>query len=442
MPVIVQKGGITPGPLYIPALRCKMGDWTYYATCLRFQDVAERIVAAESIHDTTRHSDLLQRKLRPERIEEISTYLQKQKEHFFNSLVVSVYRGSVEWLDLELENPEVNPVDTIPSYMISDINMAFGVLYLSGKEELYAVDGQHRVAGIQHALEEEPTLGIDHISVLFVRDDKDEGRQRTRRLFATLNRYARPVSEGERIALDEDDAYAIVTRRLIDEHPLLKEKRTAELQIGSLGKTDFSFTTTLNIYKTAQILCDRRKSGWTKDALTYIRPASGVIEEIYNTCKEFWDGLAIIDSEVAKLENTGSETIVQTARRNGGNLLFRPVGQLAFARATRLITNSKNETGCSATLDAMKMLREAPVKGAYEVNSPLWSGLLWNPAGDGSMLVAQNRQQLAARILCYYTCRCYLPPKRNLTAAGQYQKLTAEYQKLTANLSATLPPLQ
>ena len=49
--------------------------------------------------------------------------------------------------------------------------------------------------------------------------------QRSRRLFSTLNRYAKPVSMRDIIALDEDDVVAIASRDLIDTHPLFARDR-------------------------------------------------------------------------------------------------------------------------------------------------------------------------------------------------------------------------
>ena len=48
--------------------------------------------------------------------------------------------------------------------------------------------------------------------------------ERTRRLFTTLNRYAKPVKKSEIIALDEDDIIAIITRELVEKYPLFREK--------------------------------------------------------------------------------------------------------------------------------------------------------------------------------------------------------------------------
>ena len=39
-----------------------------------------------------------------------------------------------------------------------------------------------------------------------------------RRLFSSLNRYARATDESTNIIMDEDDGIAILTRRLIAEH--------------------------------------------------------------------------------------------------------------------------------------------------------------------------------------------------------------------------------
>lgn len=55
--------------------------------------------------------------------------------------------------------------------------------------------------------------------------DSIEGKTRTRRIFSTLNRYAKPVGKGDIIALDEDDIVAIITRDLLEEYPLFQNKK-------------------------------------------------------------------------------------------------------------------------------------------------------------------------------------------------------------------------
>ena len=92
-----------------------------------------------------------------------------------------------------------------------------------GLEQLYAIDGQHRIAGIKAALEilntpegieQHDRLANEDLAVLFVSADieREGQRERVRRLFTTLNKEAKKVSDAEIVALDEDDVAAVVTR--------------------------------------------------------------------------------------------------------------------------------------------------------------------------------------------------------------------------------------
>jgi DNA sulfur modification protein DndB len=72
---------------------------------------------------------------------------------------------------------------------------------------MFAIDGQHRLAGMKEAVVSQPALGADEVSlVLVAHQTSKSGLERTRRLFTTLNKTARPVGKGEIIALDENDA--------------------------------------------------------------------------------------------------------------------------------------------------------------------------------------------------------------------------------------------
>ena len=53
--------------------------------------------------------------------------------------------------------------------------------------------------------------------------DTEAGKERTRRLFTNINRNAKTTTSAENIALDEDDAISILTRRFLTEHPFLSQ---------------------------------------------------------------------------------------------------------------------------------------------------------------------------------------------------------------------------
>ena len=203
--------------LKLPGLRARIGDWVYYITSMRLRDVAERISLASEIHKSEALSDLIQRAVESSHSDAIRDYLLHQKERFFNALVVGVYGGSPKWAELSIDAGHRKKFGEIPEY----IEGALGILVFDGSEKLFAVDGQHRVVGIKLALEADSDLGEEEVGAIFVGHRTDRpGRERTRRLFTTLNRYAKPVNKMQIIALDEDDSVAIITRRLLEDHVL------------------------------------------------------------------------------------------------------------------------------------------------------------------------------------------------------------------------------
>ena len=215
------------GQLILPALRARMGQSWYYISAMRMSDIAERISVAEEIHTSQSLRDLLQRTLSGDRTTKITDYLVEQDQRFFNSLVVGTYGGDPKWHEVSIRGTP----STIETELPVHLEGVLGILVLDGNEKLFAIDGQHRVAGIREALKRNEALEKEEVSVILVagvtqdhRQDDAEGFERTRRLFTTLNRYAKPVSKRDNIALDEDDSVAIVTRLLLEDHALFSEK--------------------------------------------------------------------------------------------------------------------------------------------------------------------------------------------------------------------------
>jgi DNA sulfur modification protein DndB len=192
-------------PLILPGLRARIGDWMYYICFLKMQDIAMRISIEDEIHDSETASNLQQREFQ-ERSAEIAGYLLSQQQRFLNALVVATYKGKPNWYEIAVDDSR-SPVGPLPD----DIEGTIGFLRLEGTEKLFAIDGQHRIAGIREALEKQPELWDEEVCVIFLRGVPQEHRnadpagfERTRRLFATLNRQAKSVSENDVTALDKD----------------------------------------------------------------------------------------------------------------------------------------------------------------------------------------------------------------------------------------------
>ncbi len=412
--------------LHLPALRCAIGDWTYYSATMRIVDIVERVKSAKDLADTWRDNHDPKRGLLDRRVAKISNYLVQRKERFFSSLVVSVGGGTPKWIDLSLVDTEHLTVDSLSGCELVRINKALGVIQLAGDETLTVVDGQLRLAGLRKALSKSPSLGDEVLSVLLV---ADRGTEYSWRLSTTINRHAQKITPGERVVLDEDDGLAIVTRRLIHQHPFLKIKDlVSSPKSSSLGKTSNHFTTPLAIYKICEILTLNSAYGqalgdgstiWDRKTLTNSdRPSDMVIDKIFELSSDYWTNV----SELVRVD------AVSTSRAEG-KLITLPVGQMSFARAVRLLAD-REPVSSQAINESWLEIRNGLPKQLLNVQHPIWSNVLWNPV-NGSMVIGVRQQKLAARLLCHYAA-----------GFGRFAEefdLIAEYKAVVGDPDATLP---
>ena len=233
--------------IILPALRGVMGDWVYYSCLMDLKELSSRVDYTEEVHKNEALSDMIQRQLKGDRSTQIADYLKMQPERLFNSLVVATYGGQPNWY--ALSNVRIKHTGDELQNLAKDTMASVGFLTLRGDEELFALDGQHRLAGIKEAVED----GLEHassdvVSVIFVGHEK-KSLEQTRRLFTTLNKTAKPVSKDDIIALDEDDVMAICVRRLVEETNLFAGDRLAFVASNNMPVTNKTSLTTIgNLY--------------------------------------------------------------------------------------------------------------------------------------------------------------------------------------------------
>lgn len=220
-------------PLVLPAIRGSIGDWIYYSCLMPIEEVSERVQFAEEVHPDRALSRLIQRSLEGPRSKHIAEYLASTKERFFNALVLATYSGSPEWLEVGGFRATTKP-DILKEISQSAMD-SIGFLSLDGSEKIFAIDGQHRVAGIKRALNDGAEIGKEQVAVLLVGHKKTAaGMRRTRRLFTTLNKTAVPVRKRDIIALDEDDVMAITARRLVESNAAFRDPKIAVISSQSI----------------------------------------------------------------------------------------------------------------------------------------------------------------------------------------------------------------
>jgi len=353
------------------------------------KDIAKRISIAEEIHSSQSLRDLSQRQL-TNRSAEISNYLHSQKQRFFNAIVVGTYGGEPKWGELTINDKELTL--ELPEYMEGTL----GILTLEGTEKLFAIDGRHRVLGIRQALKNDPSLLEEEVCVIFVssvsqkhRSDDPEGFERTRRLFSTLNRYAKPVGKRDIIALDEDDAIAIITRKLVEEYAFFQEK----ISIGgskSIPPTDRkSFTSIIVLYDAIDHFLRDRIRGWND--FKKFRPSDEEIDSLYKNIVTFWDILISSFKPLQIFENSdpSDQLAGQFRHGEGGHLLFRPIGLLLCVRTIKLFLNNDVELK-----EAVKRLSKVPM----EISEDPWKGLLWDDTNN-RMITSTDNQKAALKLL-------------------------------------------
>ena len=328
-----------PGPTYLPALKGRIGKWAFYTTLMTLDEVNERIYLSDEIYKNKQLSDMVQRSIKSGRAENIATYLKNEAERFFPAMVVAVFGGEPNWLEFSIRKQN-EKLDFDPNKLDRAKLDSFGFLSLTGDEQLFPLDGQHRLAGIREALSdpkrENKYLGAEEVTVMLVaHDPSDSGRTRSRRLFTTLNKRAVSVKKHETIALDEDDVMAIATRHLVEKFdPLSKDGIVSFRTNANITPGDTKvFTAIVTLY---DLLFDLFKviSLKSSEDLKFNRPDDDWTD-VYRSCAEcFFTSLMEIFPETRRClaGNDPEKVITENRRIDGGHILFRPVGLRMIAQ--------------------------------------------------------------------------------------------------------------
>lgn len=408
--------------IVLPALRGVMGNRVYYSSLMSLKEVGNRVNFARELHKSEQLSDMIQRQLKKNRGAEIARYLKTQPERFFNSLVVATYGGRPNWHAVDTvkargKDHELNQLDEVT---VSSV----GFLTLQGDEKLFTLDGQHRLAGIQQAIErgldQDP---FDEVSVIFLaHEDTKPGLERTRRLFTTLNKTAKPVSKGDIIALDEDDVMAICVRRLIETTKLFNGERVAFVASNNMPVTNTTALTTIGtLYDVLSILFT--SSDWklkaNKVELSRERPKDDVLDQYFAYAVRYFELLKRHFPELKTFFSASDPSRITPTYRgvDGGEMMFRPIGLEVMTRViARLTADMSLEVAVKRASTLPRNLISAPYKG-----------LMW----DVTRKTITNAHKTTLREVLLYMLGDYT--KWNRAA------LLEKYRKDSGNARASLP---
>jgi DNA sulfur modification protein DndB len=373
-----------------PCVKATMGDWVYYATVMTFADIVNYVKFAEQVCPNEDLDWMIQREV-SSRSKQIAQYLSTNEQRFFGTLIVAVYNGTPKFLPISFQDAP----------LLEDISSSIGVLRFDGSEQYYAIDGQHRLAAMQQAFAENPSrYESDQVSVIVVCHSRDkEGIQRARRLFTTLNRYAKKTSMITNIVMDEDDGIAIITRRLIRENQyfanrikVLNKPRSGRQTLAkgeAMSAADRAYLMAIgSFYKcNKQLLSSDLNDSFSKAQQI---PDFELLERGYNEVHNRWQNLIDIVSVWSQLKDT-SVSLDHYRNKGGGFVLARPIGITSFISAAAKAI----ESGVANDRIANVAQRFA------DIGSFPWAGLLWNGAAQ-TMFAGKEREEIAQDLWEYY----------------------------------------
>jgi DNA sulfur modification protein DndB len=380
-------------PLALPALRGAVGDWIYYACLMPLTEIARRVQFADEIHPNKALSELIQRSLEGPRSRHIAEYL-TTKERFFNSLVLATYGGSPDWL--EVGNFKSADKAAILKLVPEPSRDALGFLSLTGSEKIFAIDGQHRLAGIRRAIAEGTDLSQEQAPVILVGHKKDApGMQRTRRLFTTLNKTAVPVRKRDIIALDEDDVMAIISRRLVETNASFKDPKIAVIGSQNIPVANrVSLTTISSLYDTLKLLFMFDLGQRTDRSLRFNRPSDERLDHFYEVATGYFEALATTFKPVGQLLSAADPCAVTQKHRGpqGGHLLFRPIGLEIVTRVAIEIARNKGTDAATAVMSLGKI--------PTDLAKPPYADVIWDTARQVINVKAKGLAREILRLIC------------------------------------------
>ena len=164
-----------------------------------------------------------QRKLNTSRIPVIKRYMLDNRDTYVFSALAAAIDGEYRF--------------------VADAAVDTGLLEVDLNARFLIVDGQHRKAAILAALEEDPTLGRETISIVLY---EDRGLSRSQQMFTDLNKHAVKTSNSIAELYDSRDPLAVATRRVIAQIPFFNTYTDKEKDI--LGKYSSSLFTLNTFY--------------------------------------------------------------------------------------------------------------------------------------------------------------------------------------------------
>ncbi|MGA7742809.1 MAG: DNA sulfur modification protein DndB [Polyangia bacterium] len=183
-----------------PAMRGRMGGRLYYSTVIALSEIPRFFKFTDWEQSTPELR--AQRVLNKSRVPDIAKYILDNEDGYIFSSITASYRSAVTF------------VESSPGADIGLLEMELENV------EFVINDGQHRCAAIAAALNENPQIGKDKISILLF---ETENLDRLQQMFSDLNRFAHKTSKSLDILYDHRDNLSGLTIEISEAVDVFRE---------------------------------------------------------------------------------------------------------------------------------------------------------------------------------------------------------------------------
>ena len=379
-----------------PALRGKFGTTRYYVIMMRMSELVSIIRFPTDVQgwEDCSIEEKFQRKLDMRRItRDIAPYFASDPRRFSGSLVVAMLHP--DNIEFESINSVVNDGKLPLAYNNTTDDLGFITF---NNQKLVPLDGQHRAKAFQMVMgwHKHPgtappqialndKLGNDQITLMLVDFDTSLSRY----IFNKINKYAKPTSKAGKLITDDDDAMAVITRRLVEDGTV--PKRLVNLEANSLNKDAFEFTLLSTFHDANKALLSSLpvpSIGRPEKMEDKERDQRQI--ELATEWKRLISGIKEWNNALKNPEKNGDKNR-KTLRAK--SLLGRPIGQLSLVKGYAYACNA---TEVNVDRD---ILVEKLNAINWNIDANMWKGLLVKP--NGRLMYGIRAANLASRLVAH-----------------------------------------
>ncbi len=241
-------------------------------------------------------------------------------------------------------------------------------------------------------------IGLEIIPAVLQGETYEIAARRMRSIFVDVNQQAKRLTSGELALLDEDNGFAVVARRTMIGHKLLKNR--VQTKQGQLAEGAHEYTTLENLRLMAKEYLNQfgEFSHWDADPNDlFQRPDDASLEKGGEKFKNFINELARLPSHNSLVMDETKSAADHRKFTNSENIFFRPIAQAALAEAIGILESD----GRKKLPDVFRTLADQEKLGSLRLRyrDSLWFGVLCDR--DGKMQRHTKHRRLCTRLLVH-----------------------------------------